>query len=34
MKPHKIYGIENIEGEALSQFYDAMKQQAREKSWH
>ena len=26
MKPHKIYGIENIEGEALSQFYDAMKQ--------
>jgi len=26
MKPHKIYGIENIEGEALAQFYDAMKQ--------
>lgn len=27
MKPHKIYGIENIDGEALSQFYDAMKQE-------
>lgn len=26
MKPHTIYGIENIEGAALSQFYDAMKQ--------
>lgn len=26
MKPHKIYGIENIEGEALAQFYSAMKQ--------
>ena len=26
MKPHKIYGIDNIEGAALSQFYDAMKQ--------
>lgn len=26
MKPHKIYGIENIEDEALAQFYDAMKQ--------
>lgn len=25
MKKHKIYGIENIEGAALSQFYDAMK---------
>lgn len=26
MKPHKIFGIENIEGAALAQFYDAMKQ--------
>lgn len=26
MKPHTIYGIENIEGAALSRFYDAMKQ--------
>lgn len=25
MKPHTIYGIENIEGAALSQFYEAMK---------
>lgn len=24
MKPHTIYGIENIEGEALAQFYSAM----------
>lgn len=26
VKPHTIYGIENIEGAALSQFFDAMKQ--------
>lgn len=26
MKPHTIYGIENIEGAALSQFFEAMKQ--------
>lgn len=26
MKPHTIYGIENIEGEALAQFYSAMKE--------